>query len=33
MKQGYVLRVNFCLATSEDEASVRVESDCLSQLE
>jgi hypothetical protein len=29
MKQGYVLGVNICLTTSEDEARISVESECL----
>jgi hypothetical protein len=32
MKQGYVLRVNVCLTTSEDEGSVGVESEYLSHI-
>jgi hypothetical protein len=33
VKQAYVLGVNVCLTTSEDEARVRVECECLSDNE
>jgi hypothetical protein len=33
MKQGYVLGVNICLTTSEDEGRIGVECECLSNNE